>query len=259
MSMKLYNESINNEFMALKERITYLIGYTHHSTTGGYKEALLKDFIARYLPENIGISRGFVVFNQRQDNNYETIRNNLEYNSNELDILLYDKTRPTLYKSDNLVIVDVHSVKGIIEVKANLRSDKVDDIIDKFKKNISKINLQKDKKIYSGIFAYEVSLPNEENLLDQIQNNTKKDLNNVINHICLGSNKFVKFWEYNPAYVQDNNYYKWHLYKFVDNLAMGYFIYNLITFFINKNDRLWFPSGTKEPYLSDSRRIDEPL
>ena len=140
-----------------------------------------------------------------------------------------------------------------------MRSDKVDDIIDKFKKNISKINLQKDKKIYSGIFAYEVSLPNEENLLDQIQNNTKKDLNNVINHICLGSNKFVKFWEYNPAYVQDNNYYKWHLYKFDDNLAMGYFIYNLITFFINKNDRLWFPSGTKEPYLSDSRRIDEPL
>ena len=44
MSMKLYYESINNEFMALKERITYLIGYTHHSTTGGYKEALLKDF-----------------------------------------------------------------------------------------------------------------------------------------------------------------------------------------------------------------------
>ena len=114
--------------------------------------------------------------------------------------------------------------------------DILDSIIDKFKKNISKINLQKDKKIYSGIFAYEVSLPNEENLLDQIQNNTKKDLNNVINHICLGSNKFVKFWEYNPAYVQDNNYYKWHLYKFDDNLAMGYFIYNLITFFINKNE-----------------------
>lgn len=55
MSMKLYYESINNEFMALKE-ITYLIGYTHHSTTGGYK-ALLKELIARYLPENIGISR----------------------------------------------------------------------------------------------------------------------------------------------------------------------------------------------------------
>jgi len=35
MSMKLYYESINNEFMALKERITYLIGYMHHSTTGG--------------------------------------------------------------------------------------------------------------------------------------------------------------------------------------------------------------------------------
>ena len=128
MSMKLYYESINNEFMALKDRVTYLIGYTHHSTTGGYQEALLKDFISRYLPENIGISRGFVAFNQRQEN-YRERSNELEFNSNEVDILLYDKTRPTLYKSDDLVIVDVHSVKGIIEVKGNLTTAILSDTI----------------------------------------------------------------------------------------------------------------------------------
>ncbi|MBN2816037.1 MAG: hypothetical protein JXQ67_05090 [Campylobacterales bacterium] len=245
--------------MALKERITYLIGYTHHSTTGGYQESLLKDFIARYLPENIGVSRGFVVFNQRQDNVYETRRNNLEYNSNELDILLYDKTRPTLYKSDDLVVVDVHSVKGIIEVKATLRANKVIDIVDKFKRNISKINEHKNEKIYSGIFAYEVAFSNEKNLLDKIQYDTNRSLNNVINHICLGDNKFIKFWDYNPNCTFEEDYYKWHLYKFDDNLAMGYFIYNLITYFTDENDSLWFPAGTKEPYLLDSRIIDEPI
>lgn len=257
MSMKKYYESINNEFMALKDRITYLIGYTHHSTTGGYQEALLKDFIERYLPENIGISRGFVVFNQR--NEHLERRNELEYNSNELDILLYDKTRPTLYKSKDLVIVDVHSVKGIIEVKGNLTGHILNDTIDKFKKNISKINEHKEQKIYSGIFAYKTSNFNNSCILDNIRNQTNRDLNNIINHICLGNDKFIKFWDYNPSNTQDENYNKWHLYKFDNNLAMGYFIYNLITYFTNENDRLWFPEETKEVYLDESRDIDEPI
>ena len=259
MSMKKYYESINNEFMALKDRITQLIGYTHHSTTGGYKEALLKDFISRYLPENIGISRGFVVFNQRQDNNYETIRNELEYNSNELDILLYDKTRPTLYKSDDLVIVDVHSVKGIIEVKGNLTSNMLEDTINKFKRNISKINEHKDEKIYSGIFSYAISSFSNKSILDKLKNQTASNLNNVINHICLGNRKFIKFWDYNPSNISEESYNKWHLYKFDNDLAMGYFIYNLITYFTDENDRLWFPEETKEIYLHETRYLNEPI
>lgn len=257
MSMKKYYESINNEFMALKDRITYLIGYTHHSTTGGYQEALLKDFIERYLPENIGISRGFVVFNQR--NNFLERRNELEYNSNELDILLYDKTRPTLYKSKDLVIVDVHSVKGIIEVKGYLTGRMLEDTINKFKRNISKINEHKDEKIYSGIFSYNISGFSNKSILDKLQNQTTSNLNNVINHICLGNRKFIKFWDCNPTYIQDTNHNSWHLYKFQDNLAMGYFIYNLITYFTDENDRLWFPEETKEVYLEETREIDISL
>lgn len=69
--MKKYYERINNEFMALKDRIIYLIGYTHHSTTGDYQEALLKDFIERYLLKNIGILRGFVVFNEHLERKIE--------------------------------------------------------------------------------------------------------------------------------------------------------------------------------------------
>ena len=255
MSMKLYYESINNEFMALKERITYLIGYTHHSTTGGYKEALLKDFIARYLPENIGISRGFVVFNQRQDNNYETIRNNLEYNSNELDILLYDKTRPTLYKSNDLVIVDVNSVKGMIEVKGNLTTNILDETISKFKTNIEKINLLNDNKcIFSGVFAYKTSNFSEQSILKKL-NNDSLNINRVINHVCLGNLKFIKFWDNNPNNLDDEDYNTWHYYKFKESLAMGYFIYNLITYFNETNDSIWFPSDTKENYQTHSRLL----
>lgn len=258
MSMKLYYESINNEFMALKDRITYLIGYTHHPTTGGFQESLLKDFISRYLPENIGISRGFVVFNQRVDN-YRERRNELEYNSNELDILLYDKTRPTLYKSDDFVIVDVHSVKGIIEVKGNLSTNILTDTISKLKKNISKINEYKTEKIYSGVFAYKASNFTSTRILNELQLDTSENLNNVINHICLGNNKFIKFWDDSPGYDGDENYNQWHLYDFEDKLAMGYFIYNLITYFTEENESLWFPNGTKEPYLSDSISINEHI
>jgi hypothetical protein len=40
---------------------------------------------------------------------------------------------------------------------------------------------------------------------------------------------------------------------------MGYFIYNLITYFTDENDRLWFPEETKEIYLHETRYLNEPI
>ena len=255
MSMKHYFKSINDEFMALQNRLKYLIGHTHHLTIGNYQESLLIDFLSKYLPDNIGVSRGFVLFNQRDELDYGNRRNNLDYNSNEIDILLYDKTRPTLYKSNDLVIVDVNSVKGMIEVKGNLTTNILDETISKFKTNIEKINLLNDNKcIFSGVFAYKTSNFSEQSILKKL-NNDSLNINRVINHVCLGNLKFIKFWDNNPNDLDDEDYNTWHYYKFKESLAMGYFIYNLITYFNETNDSIWFPSDTKENYQTHSRLL----
>lgn len=256
MSMEFYYKSINDEFMALKNRLKYLIGHTHYVTTGSYQETLLIDFLSKHLPENIGVSRGFVIFEQRDELDYGNRRNTLEYNSNEIDILLYDKTRPTLYKSNDLVIVDVHSVKGMIEVKGNLTTSILCETIDKFKSNIKKINLLKDAEpIFSGIFAYKSSNFSNTSILEKLHHNTFEDINSIINHVCLGNSKFIKFWANNPNFLEEENYNTWHYYKFNKNLAMGYFIYNLVTYFNETNDSIWFPTDTKENYQSNRKSL----
>jgi len=256
MSMKFYYKSINDEFIALQDRLKYLIGHTHYATTGSYQETLLIDLLSKHLPDNIGVSRGFVVFEQRDELDYGNRRNILEYNSNEIDILLYDKTRPTLYKSNDLVIIDVHSVKGMIEVKGNLTTTHLTEVIRKFKSNILKINsLKNDKPIFSGVFAYKTSNFSNTTILDKLHLNTEDNINSVINHICLGQKKFIKFWECNPNDLDEESYNSWHFYKFNEDLAMGYFIYNLVTYFNETNDSIWFPTDTKENYQGNKKRL----
>lgn len=256
MSMKDYYKSINDEFEALQDRITYLIGHTHHASTGGYQESLLRSFISQYLPDNIGVARGFVVFDQRFEPDRGNNRNELIYNSNEIDILLYDKNRPVLYKdSSELVIVDPDSVKGIIEVKRNLSNNILDNTIHKLSENIWKINsLKRDnEKIYSGIFAYKVTSCSINNILNKLKLYSQGDSNAVINHLCLGNKKFIKFWEESPYYEDDYN--KWRSYNFDNNLAKGYFIYNLLTYFNDVDGALWFPSESKEVNFDRDRAL----
>lgn len=255
--MKDYYKSINDEFEALEDRITYLIGHTHHASTGGYQESLLRSFLSQYLPDNIGVARGFVVFNQRYEHDFGNRRNELLHNSNEIDILLYDKSRPVLYRdSSELVIVDPDSVKGIIEVKRNLTSGILDNTIKKFSENINRINSLKrnGEKIYSGIFAYKIGSFSTNNIFRKLENYSYNDLNFVINHLCLGDKRFIKFWEQSPYTEEDYN--MWHSYNFNDSLAKGYFIYNLLTYFNNVDGNLWFPLESKELHLNETKQLN---
>lgn len=256
MSMIEYYKSINTEFEALQNRITYLIGHTHHATTGGYQESLLRSFLSRYLPDNIGVARGFVVFEQRQNQPYGNQPNNLDYNSNEIDILLYDKNRPVLYKdSSELVIVEAKSVKGIIEVKRNSRGANLDDIVQKLARNVHEINrLKNEENIFAGIFAYEADRNSLTQCLNSLQQYTDSNTK-IINHVCLGSNTFIKFWRKSPD-MHREQYNQWHQYGFQENLAKGYFIYNLLTAFNHDvNEDLWFPHYSKEIHLDSQRPL----
>lgn len=257
--MHEYYKSINAEFEALQNRITYLIGNTHHATTGGYQESLLRSFLSKYLPDHIGVARGFVVFEQRHTLPHGNRWNDLNYNSNEIDILLYDKNRPVLYKdSSELVIVDVTSVKGVIEVKKNLTYHILDDTVKKLSANVKKINdlRNSDDKIFAGIFSYTASRYVIDNIFDKLNLYSNTNPNSVINHICLGNKHFIKFWKTDPAINNNLPYNLWHKYLFQDNLAMGYFIYNLITHFNNDlSTNIWFPHHSKELHIVETKSL----
>jgi hypothetical protein len=107
MNVENYFESISLELKALKDRVRNLIGTNHHNLTDGeWKETILRAILKRHLPSNVEVGSGFVV----KPNS----------SSKQIDILIYDTSKPVLYRDGDLVIITPDSVKGIIEVKTKI-------------------------------------------------------------------------------------------------------------------------------------------
>jgi len=68
------------------------------------------------------------------------------------------------------------------------------------------------------------------------------------NHVCLGKDQFVKFWETNPE-DESPSYDTWHQYTLQD-MSAGYFIHNLMSVIsghqLVRNENVWFPTEGKE-------------
>lgn len=58
-----FHKSINEELIIVKDRVKNLIDIdtNHHGEDGNYREAILRNVIKRFLPNNISIGTGFVV------------------------------------------------------------------------------------------------------------------------------------------------------------------------------------------------------
>src|SRR4051794_18894496 len=92
-----YQQSIRGGLDAIKDRIRSLI--KHWPTDGTFKEAAIRSVLRRHLPESLLISRGFIV--------------DFNFSSTELDIIIIDKSKPTLFKDGDLAIVTPGSVEAI--------------------------------------------------------------------------------------------------------------------------------------------------
>ncbi len=99
-----YFRSISSELNALKDRMQYFVRDQHWLTVGEGKELILRTMLRRHLPGSVQVGRGFVI-----DDGWR---------STQIDILLYDNTKPVLYRDGDLVFVTPDAVRGIIEVKA---------------------------------------------------------------------------------------------------------------------------------------------
>lgn len=244
MDIEAYFRSISSECETLKNRVRMFINDEHWPTDGEWKESVLRSIIRRSAPDSVTIGRGFVVAPNWQ--------------STQIDVLVYDNTHPVLYRDGDLVFVSPASCRAIVEVKSAIRSAvQFREAASRLARDASRIREAAQRELFVGLFAYESLVRVNGDMLSHLQEVTAGDGRQIINHVVLGPSGFVKFWKQRP----ENGaamYNHWHLYELHD-MAAGYFIHNLIGSVCHdpaaQQDDGWFPRNGKEPHLVSQLRF----
>src|SRR3990172_956635 len=118
MNNDKYFQSLTLELNSLKDRVRNFIGDHHWLTDGEWKESVLRTVLRRHLPQSIGLGKGFVLKQNGEP-------------STQIDILLYDVSKPILYREGDLVIVSPDAAIGAIEVKTKLRNAEIGEAFNK--------------------------------------------------------------------------------------------------------------------------------
>lgn len=246
-----FQESITRELEIIKDRVRDLIGDRHWGEEGRFKEAVLKNILRRFLPNNISVGTGFIV----DSNNGNDI-------SRQLDIILYDNTCPVLFSEGDFIITTKKNVKGIIEVKSTITTSSLRGVIQQFDESIEMLLplylyrptiLRRARgyqtRIFLGIFAFEFDGRIESERIDDALRGSR----GLVNHISLGTNLFIRRWRredaerLEPPVNSQTDFY--NIYD-INNLSFSYFISNLIDIVSGGlSDRYWFSfpiPGTKE-------------
>jgi hypothetical protein len=250
-SPEQFQKSINNELILVKDRVKNLIDIetNHNGEDGNYREAILRNVIKRFLPNNVSIGTGFVVAK----------KNGIFNRTSQIDIILYDNSYPLLFKEGDFIITTPKNVKAIIEVKTTICNSRTDNsngilnIINKAKDNYELI-VSGNKKLFNGIFAYNYEdsvIDNRNQELSSVIQDSLRSSSGKVNHISLGDRTFIKYWQnqsdmrINPE-CQTNKFF--NIYD-LEELSFAYFISNLIYWITDKkmDDRMWFmfPIGSQ--------------
>ena len=259
---KEFQKSINQELILLKDRVKNLIdidGVNHQGEDGNYREVVLRNIIRKRLPNNISIGTGFVI--NKID---KAIKR-----TTQIDILIYDNSYPLLFKEGDFVITTPKSVRAIIEVKTTIKNTELNGILEKAKNNYDLI-VGDNTKIFNGVFSYNY----DENILYRRYNTllptikkALKNCNGTVNHISLGQNIFLKYWdteyidsitndEIKNAIKQDCSNDFFNIYR-LENLSFAYFISNLIYSITDRDidEQSWFMFPIDSPNGKENSRI----
>ena len=243
-----FQKSITQELEIIKNRVRDLIGGANWPEEGRYKEAILIEAINTQLPEQVSTGTGFIVRKDEHSVDFEI--------SKQHDIILYDNRMPVLLRYGDFIVTTPRCVMGVVEVKSNLSPSKFREVFKKLEESLESI-LDNYNDKFIGIFSYDF-LNNNTNTQYNIEiqqniTNTLKKSRGIINHISLGEQYFIRFWEkhqgleLDPVVISDTDFY--NIYQ-ITNLSYSYFISNILHRICeNLEDRYWhsFPiRGTKE-------------
>lgn len=258
-NVKKFQESITKELIITKDRVRNLIGSANWGEEGRYKEAILIKIIKQYLPSNLEIGTGFIVAN------IDSFYGSGGSISNQLDIIIYEGKTPVVFKEGDFIIVTESSVKAVIEVKSKVvnyaarASYAMNNILQKLSelKQFQSFTTRNNKK-FIGLFSYEYDQNyNLENVNDALIEN-----NGFVNHISLGKDILVKYWDdTNGLYPPINSNRCYNIYE-IKNLSFSYFISNLLHIITDHDisERSWFSfpiQGTKEIFRKKTTELPD--
>ena len=236
-----YHRSLTNELHALKDRVRNLIDDSHWQTDGEHKEAALRVVLKRHLPESLIVGRGFVVTQHGP--------------SSQIDLLIVDGSKPTLFKDGDLMIVTADCVKAIIEAKTSLAtSTAMQSELTKLARNGKLCQDSCGKMPWVGLFCYDQSLKDHQILLDAVQA-SYGHTGFAVNALAYGGNCFLRFC---PAgrlekgdSLSDSIECRWRVYDLQD-LASAYFVGNVVDALTglgpDDNSSVWYP-------LTDGKKV----
>ena len=256
MDVSQYFRSLSTELNSLKDRVRYLIDDGHWQTDGEWKESVLRSILRRHLPKTVEVGSGFFVAP--------------DAHSNQIDVLIYDNSKPVLFKESDLVFVATDAAQAVIEVKASIRSYALlEEVLIKLADQSEFIfertpgNQFQTKPPFVGLFAYDWHGGHDpERVLDALRvaatQNGANPHTRIVNHVSLGDEWFFRYWQSSPDADRGANYCRWHAYELGDR-SFGYFIHNVIdsisTQAVDMNPGLWFPREGKERHLASDRSL----
>jgi len=266
MDVLAYYESLSAELNALKDRVRQIIGKAHWQSDGEWKETMLRSVLRRHLPISVGVGRGFVI--------------SPEKSSPQIDILIYDASKPVLYRDGDFVLITADAVWGIIEVKTKLARGNLEESVNQLTKSLEFARREQvsarrrarevadrgawvaehssgvssgvpiNRSIFGGLFAYETTFSAGRSgaVGKYLAEACGREPNRVIDLVSFGESLFTRWWGSDPQ--GQARYECWHTYEVVRQ-APGYFVSNVLQFItasVTSNRMLWFPAEGKEPF-----------
>ena len=256
-----FQKSITRELTLTKDRVEFLIGDANWGEVGRFKEAILRKTISQFLPSNLKIGTGFII------GNYDHQFGREGQISSQLDIIIYEDKSPVIFREGDFVIITENSVRAVIEVKTKVinygdaQDNALNNIVSKINRlcNFKTFIPGEHRKKFVGIFSYDY----KQNFSHERVDEALRLSNGVVNHISLGPNKFIRYWE-NTNGLDPNLEYQGRCYirYNLTDLSFSYFISNLLHIVADEDpvERSWFSfpiEGTKEIYRAKRNPIIE--
>lgn len=246
MDIEGHFHSLAAEFQALQGRVRNIIHDAHWQTDGEWRESILRTVLRRHLPESVAVGRGFITSGAEL--------------STQIDVLVYDRSAPVLYRDNDLVIVTPDAVRAIIEVRSTARRRELVDTARTLVRN-GTLAAFHDAEPYRatpllGLFAYECERPAHGHpswVLRELHESASMS-GGTIDQMCLGADYFVHYWRNEPKVWASFNYNHWHLYH-LQGMAAGYFVNNVVQHIagesVFRHWDAWFPDQGKEVHMEE--------
>jgi hypothetical protein len=216
--------SLGNELLSMKDRVRQLIGDRHWQTDGEWKESVLRNVISRYLPGQILMQRGFVI-------DFDT-----NFRSGQVDILFTDSRWPPLFSDNDLAIVKLWAVRGLVEVKTKISPHTVTKALQKLLRDSAGVCFPGTGRLFA-LFAYSHDMGDSahEILLDKLHATATGNTMNVISTVVAGPDLIIRYVEFEDGAYRN----EWRAYR-VEGEAFGYFIAIVLRSLIGE-EGLWLP------------------